>query len=149
MQVEELNREASISLLGKLRFGRLACTQGSQPYVVPIHYAYHNDGYIYSFSKLGQKVSWMRANPLVCLEVDEIKNPQNWSSVVVFSYYEELLDTPYFKPLRELAYNLLQQREIWWEPGLARVIIESREHPSLPLFYRIFVEQITGRRASI
>jgi nitroimidazol reductase NimA-like FMN-containing flavoprotein (pyridoxamine 5'-phosphate oxidase superfamily) len=148
MHVEELSKEMSISLLIRSRFGRLACVKGPRPYVVPIYYAYH-DNYIYSVSTFGQKVGWMRANPFVCLEVDEIKTPQEWSSIVVFGRYEELLDTPNLKPIRDLAYSLLQQRGTWWEPGLARAIIDGSERPLLPLFYRILVEQITGRRASI
>jgi uncharacterized protein len=148
MQIEELSKEMSIGLLAKLRFGRLACVKGPQPYIVPIYYAY-SGGYVYSLSTLGQKVGWMRANPFVCLQVDEIQTPQNWSSVVVFGRYEELLDIPTLKAIREFAYNLLQQREIWWEPVLAKGTIEGRDRPLLPLFYRIFVEQITGRRASI
>jgi nitroimidazol reductase NimA-like FMN-containing flavoprotein (pyridoxamine 5'-phosphate oxidase superfamily) len=47
----------------------------------------------------------MQSNPFVCLEVDEIKSPHDWSSVVVFGRYEELLDTPQLRPVRELAYN--------------------------------------------
>jgi nitroimidazol reductase NimA-like FMN-containing flavoprotein (pyridoxamine 5'-phosphate oxidase superfamily) len=148
MHIEELSNEASINLLTMSRFGRLACTKGHQPYVVPICYAYH-DGYIYSLSTLGQKVNWMQSNPFVCLEVDEIKSPQDWSSVVVFGRYEDLLDTPQLKPVRELAYNLLRQPERRWEPVLARGTIQGQERPLLPLFYRIFVEQITGRRGLI
>jgi nitroimidazol reductase NimA-like FMN-containing flavoprotein (pyridoxamine 5'-phosphate oxidase superfamily) len=148
MHIEELSEEASIHLLTKSRFGRLACTKQYQPYVVPIFYAYH-DSYIYSLSGLGQKVSWMRANPLVCLEVDEIKSPQDWSSVVVLGRYEELSDTPTLRPVRELAYNLLWQLDRRWEPVLARGTIKGEERPLLPLFYRIFAEQITGRRALI
>jgi uncharacterized protein len=148
MNIEELSKEASVSLLTKSRFGRLACAKGFQPYVVPIFYAYH-DGYIYSLSGLGQKVSWMRANPFVCLEVDEIKTAQDWSSVVVFGRYEELSDTPHLMPVRELAYNLLRKPERRWDPVLAQGIIQGEERPLLPLFYRIFVEDITGRRALI
>jgi uncharacterized protein len=148
MQIEELSKEMSISLLSKLRFGRLACTKDSQPYVVPIFYVFH-DGYLYSFSTLGRKVDWMRVNPLVCLQVDEIKTAQEWSSVVVFGRYEELPDNPEVKPVRALAHQLLQERKIWWEPGLTKEIMESHEGPLLPLFYRIFVERLTGRRASI
>jgi hypothetical protein len=67
MQIVELSRKASLTLLTKLRLARLACAKGLQPYITPIHYAYH-DGYFYSFSTVGQKINWMRANPLVCLE---------------------------------------------------------------------------------
>lgn len=148
MQIEELSTEMSISLLTRLRFGHLACTKSLQPYVVPIFYAYLN-GYIYSFSTPGQKLSWMRDNPFVCLQAEEIKTPREWSSVIVLGRYEELSDSPNVRPIREMAYDLLRERENWWEPGLAKGIIEGHERPLLPLFYRILVEQITGRRASI
>jgi uncharacterized protein len=148
MQIEELGRKASLTLLTKLRLARLACAKDLQPYITPIHYAYH-DGYVYSFSTVGQKIEWMRANPRVCLEADEIKSPQEWSSVIVFGRYEELPNTEEWRLLREMAYSLLQQREIWWEPGLAKTIIDGTARPLLPLFYRVFVEQITGHRASV
>lgn len=94
MQIAELSTEMSISLLTRLRFGDVACTKSFQPYVVPIFYAYFND-YIYSSSTPGQKLSWMRDN------------------------YEELSDSPNVRPIREMAYDLLRERENWWEPGLA------------------------------
>jgi hypothetical protein len=75
----------------------------------------------------------MQSNPFVCLEVDEIKSPHDWSSVVVFGRYEELLDTPHLRPIRELAYNLLRQPERKWEPILARGTIQGQERPLLPL----------------
>ena len=39
---------------------------------MPIYFAYH-DGYLYSFSTVGRKIEWMRGNPLVCLETDEVE----------------------------------------------------------------------------
>jgi nitroimidazol reductase NimA-like FMN-containing flavoprotein (pyridoxamine 5'-phosphate oxidase superfamily) len=147
MQIEELSSEAGISLLTRLRFGHLACAKSLRPYVVPIFFAY-SDGYIYSFSTPGQKVRWMRDNPFVCLQADEIKTPQEWSSVLIFGRYEELSDSPNVRPIRDMAYNLLQERETWWEPSLAKGSVGGHERPLLPLFYRIFVEEITGRRGS-
>jgi hypothetical protein len=147
VQIEELGRQASLDLLTKVRFGRLACAKLSQPYVTPIHFAYH-EGYIYGFTTVGQKVEWMRANPLVCLEADEIKGPQQWSSVIVFGRYEELPNSEEWRSIRELARNLLTQREIWWEPGFAKTIVHGTARPLVPFYYRILIEQITGRRAS-
>lgn len=71
MLIQELTRQASLDLLARTHLGRLACTQGARPYVVPVYFAYHN-GYLYSFSTVGQKIEWMRANPLVCVEADEV-----------------------------------------------------------------------------
>ena len=59
------------------------------PYIVPIYFAYEPD-HIYGFTTLGQKVEWMRANPLVCVEVDEVLSHFRWSSVVVVGRYENL-----------------------------------------------------------
>ena len=74
MLIQELTRQASLDLLARTRFGRLACAQGAQPYVVPFYFVYDNDC-LYSFSTIGQKIEWMRANPLVCVEADEVVSP--------------------------------------------------------------------------
>src|SRR4030095_7348470 len=64
--IQDLTSPASLELLASTRLGRLACTQGAQPYVVPVHFAYH-DRALYGFATVGQKIEWMRANPLVCV----------------------------------------------------------------------------------
>ena len=93
MLIEELSRQATLEVLASTRLGRLACAQGVQPYVVPFFFVYHHN-YLYSFSTVGQKIEWMRANPLVCVEADEVVSPHRWVSVVIFGRYEELPDTP-------------------------------------------------------
>ena len=148
MQIEELGKQASLNLLAKVRLGRLACAKDSQPYITPFFYAYE-EGYIYSFSTVGQKIEWMRGNPLVCVEADEIKSPQQWSSVIVFGRYEELPDSAEWHSIREKVRSLLNQREIWWEPGFAKTIVGGAARPLVPVFYRIFVEHVSGHRASL
>ena len=44
----------------------------------------------YVFSTFGQKVRWMRANPQVCVQTDQIENQGEWISVIVNGQYEEL-----------------------------------------------------------
>jgi len=148
MLIQELTRHASLDLLARTRLGRLACSQGTQPYVVPFYFAYE-DGYLYSFTTVGQKIEWMRANPLVCVEADEVVSPQQWVSVVVFGRYEELPNTPEWQVERECAYKLLRQYATWWEPGYAKTILHGAERPLVPIFYRIYVDQITGHRAGL
>ncbi len=92
MHIEELTRKASLDFLAGNHLGRLACVNQSQPYITPCHFAYR-DQWIYSFSTVGKKIEWLRANPLACLEVDEITDTQQWTSVIVFGRYEELSDT--------------------------------------------------------
>ena len=79
MLIEEMPRLACIEFLQRVRFGRLACEQAGQPYVTPFYFACHQQT-LYSFSTLGQKVAWMRANALVCVEADEITSPQHWTA---------------------------------------------------------------------
>ena len=49
----------------------------------------------------------------------------------------------------EFAWKLLQQYSFWWEPGLAKTILNGIERPLIPVFYRIHAVQITGHRATI
>ena len=147
MLIREMTRQASLDLLARTHLGRLACSQGSQPYVVPCYFVYNNNS-LYSFATVGQKIDWMRANPLVCVEADEVVSPEEWMSVIVFGRYEELPDTPEYQPERAFAYNLLQKKAMWWEPVFVKTILHGTQRPLVPVFYRIHVGHITGHRAT-
>jgi nitroimidazol reductase NimA-like FMN-containing flavoprotein (pyridoxamine 5'-phosphate oxidase superfamily) len=144
--IQELTRQASLDLLARTHLGRLACAQGAQPYVVPFYFVYDNDCF-YSFSTVGQKIEWMRANPLVCVEADEVVSPEHWMSVIVFGRYEELLDTPESQGVRAFAHDLLKRHAVWWEPAYVKTILHGTQRPLVPVFYRIHGRQITGHRA--
>jgi len=115
---------------------------------VPLYFVYHHN-YLYSFSTVGQKIAWMRANPLVCVEADQVVSPHSWVSVVIFGRYEELPDTPESQPERAFASELLQQYAMWWEPGYAKTVLHGAERPLEPVFYRIYIGLITGHRATL
>ena len=137
-----------MELLTRTRLGRLACAHDSQPYIAPIYFAY-DDGYLYSFATTGKKIEWMQTNPNVCVEVDEVAGPQQWISVVVLGRYEELPNIPERRDAREYARRkLLQHNAIWWEPAYAKTILHDTQRPLAPVFFRIQVLQITGRRAT-
>jgi hypothetical protein len=68
-----MSREAAIDLLQSVHLGQIACVRESQPYITPLQFAYQ-DHYIYSFATLGKRIEWMRANPLVCVEVERIES---------------------------------------------------------------------------
>lgn len=145
MFIKELITEECLKLLPGKWVGRLACAHESQPYIVPFHFAF-NGGYFYGFSTLGQKIEWMRANPLVCVEIDDIKNQFEWTSLVVFGRYEELPDTPEFEAERTCAYEVLSRHPMWWQPAYV-----AGSHPAgaddKPIYFRIFIDKITGHRA--
>jgi len=80
------------ALLQRVHLGRIACVQESQPYITPVSFVYHDDC-IYSFSTVGKRIHWMRANPLVCVEIESIVNRQCWQTIIASGMYEELPDT--------------------------------------------------------
>ncbi len=145
--IQEMTMQASLDLLARTHRFRLACAQESQPYVLPISFAYHKN-FLYSFAMFGQKINWMRANPLVCVEADEVVSPQEWVTVIVFGRYEELPDTPEYEAERVIAHNVLQKNAMWWEPGSVKTILKGARRPMVPVFFRIHIVQITGRRAT-
>jgi nitroimidazol reductase NimA-like FMN-containing flavoprotein (pyridoxamine 5'-phosphate oxidase superfamily) len=145
MLILELTNKECVEILTRPRFGRLGCSRDNQPYVVPINFAYH-DRHLYSVAALGQKIEWMRANPLVCVEADEIIDHYHWMSVVVRGRYEELSDTPEWRVERELAYSLLKRRNMWWEPACVTEAHRVAVEQVMPIYYRIHVDQVTGRR---
>jgi uncharacterized protein len=147
MQIEELTRDASLNFLVGKRFGRLACANQKQPYITPFNFAYHAP-FMYSFSTVGRKIEWLRANPLACIEVDEIANPQQWTSVIVFGQYKELTSASEDLVARKLAYELLQKRELWWEPGYSKTILHGAPRPLDPVYFRLSIDEISGHRAT-
>src|SRR5687767_2031162 len=92
MLIQKMTETQCRANLGRADIARLGCARNHQPYVVPIHVDL-DDEFLYCYGTLGQKVEWMRENPLVCVEVDEIVTRAEWASVVVFGRYEELPDT--------------------------------------------------------
>ena len=149
MLIKELPRVACIEFLQRIRYGRLACEQAGQPYITPVYFVCHEEA-LYAFSTVGQKIAWMRRNPLVCIEADEVISPQNWTSVVAFGRYEELTPGPQYDADRKLAFGLLSQRPIGWEPGYARTVFQAGHERSLDLVYfRIHIGQLTGHRGSL
>ncbi len=79
---------------------------------------------------------------------DEVVNARQWMSVIVFGRYEELFDTPEWRSAREFAWRLLQRYAMWWEPGHVKTLAHRTARLLTPVFYRIYVAQITGRRAT-
>ena len=115
--------------------------------VVPMHFAF--DGtYVYGFTTLGQKIEWMRANPLVCLEVDDESSDQQWTSIIIFGRYEELPDTPEYLTARTHAHAFLQKRALWWEPAYISQAHRAQPHSLTPIFYRIHIDSMTGHMAT-
>jgi nitroimidazol reductase NimA-like FMN-containing flavoprotein (pyridoxamine 5'-phosphate oxidase superfamily) len=99
MVIREMTEQECRAMLGETHVARLACARHNQPYVVPIHVDFHGDA-LYGYATLGQKIEWMRQNPLVCLEVS-----------------------------RQVAERLFQRHPVWWEPASVPLAGHERRTP--------------------
>ncbi|HYN06107.1 MAG TPA: pyridoxamine 5'-phosphate oxidase family protein [Vicinamibacterales bacterium] len=145
--IHELTAAECRGALGRAHHGKLGCARADQPYIVPFSFYFDpREDCLYSFSALGQKIDWMRGNPKVCVEVDDIVDQFNWTTVIALGRYEEVSDSRTDTDARRRAYELFQQRSAWWLPGVAK-LASGEEHPT-PVIYRIRLERVTGRRAA-
>jgi uncharacterized protein len=78
-----LSEEESYALLCSKQIARLGCVVGVGPYVVPLNYIF-DDQSVLSHSLPGRKLTAMRQNPRVCVQVDDIKDPCSWKSVIAY-----------------------------------------------------------------
>jgi nitroimidazol reductase NimA-like FMN-containing flavoprotein (pyridoxamine 5'-phosphate oxidase superfamily) len=146
MIVHELTRDECDQVLSRRHVARLACARQNQPYVVPVSLAFDRvDRALIGFATVGQKVEWMRDNPKVCVEVDEIADDIHWTTVVVVGSYEEIDPADATRMARVQA--LLQPRDSWWLPATGKPS-SGAEHAS-HVFYRIVIRSVTGRRTSM
>ena len=143
MLIKEMTREASIDLLARTRLCRLACAHEGQPYITPMHCVYDMN-YLYGFSTLGQKITWMRTNTPVCVLAEELISPQDRASVIVSGKYEECPDIEPPGIHRQHAYDSLQKRAMWWEPGYVETVLRGKTRPMQFLYWRNYIEQISG-----
>lgn len=160
MLIREMTEEECQRVLAGSRLARLGCAHENQPYVVPVYLAFHQlasgDACLYGFTTPGQKIAWMRANPLVCVEVDEVTAYDTWASVIATGRYEELhepsvTDGEMGGDDRLPAWRILKTLPAWWQPGsavwAARADRDAPE-PLVPIYYRIRIGCLTGHEAT-
>jgi hypothetical protein len=150
MLINKMTVQQCEEFLDRKGFGRLGCIHDNKPYVVPIYFSYESER-LYGFSTLGRKIECMRANPLVCVEVDEVVSNNSWISVIVSGRYQELLDTPEYVSERQQAEKSLEKRFRWWKPEwqpvyAAQQILDENK-PAPTILYCIHVTDMTGRNA--
>jgi len=147
MRITRIQDRECQDTLRRLGFGRLGCARENQPYIVPIYFAYEPD-HLYGFATFGQKIEWMRGNPHVCIEADEILGLDKWVSIVALGRYEELPDTAEYAQERRKAQSLLEKRAMWWQTAYVESDLRGKSEPTLPVFYCVRIEEMSGLRAS-
>jgi hypothetical protein len=134
----ELSRGEIDEFLRAQRIARLGCHADGVTYVVPLIYAYDDDGAVVAVTTEGRKTAMLRENPRVCVEVDEYDadGKGSWRSVIAHGTYEEL-DGEAIEP----ALGLLRER-------FARTAGRTAEPRPLGtgvVVLRIALDEISGR----
>src|ERR1051326_7305297 len=85
----ELSRDEIEEFLRGQRIARLGCHADGTTYVVPLIYAY-DDGAVFAVTTEGRKTALLRANPRVCVEVDEYDadGRGSWRSGIAYGSHE-------------------------------------------------------------
>jgi nitroimidazol reductase NimA-like FMN-containing flavoprotein (pyridoxamine 5'-phosphate oxidase superfamily) len=143
----ELTKEEIKELLENSLVGRIGCHDGERTYVVPISYLFNGD-HVVCHSREGLKVEIMRRNPNVCFEVDDIRDYTHWRSVIAWGRYEELTNEGEIAKVRQhFSETMLNHKASLTSlpPESAQDAHKQKPAYMKPVFYRIWLTEVTGR----
>lgn len=135
MSIGKLGNTDALAILREGTLGRLGCIAAGWPYVVPVNYYFDGEN-IYIHTLPGKKLDALRANPRVCLQVDEIKDPYNWRSVIAYGTFEEISN----EETQENVLTKLYSRLPHMTPVESRLVKGSKG----TIVFRVKVEEVTG-----
>jgi nitroimidazol reductase NimA-like FMN-containing flavoprotein (pyridoxamine 5'-phosphate oxidase superfamily) len=127
-------------VLRRNRAGRLAFTFKDRVDIEPIGYVLDGQ-WLYGRTSRGRKLVQLKHNPWVAFEVDEIEGPFDWRSVVVHGTVYFLNPGGQEHPDFARALQLLQGLD-------PRILSVNDPVPQRTIFFRIHLNEVTGRRAS-
>jgi uncharacterized protein len=141
--IDKMSSEESIELLQKIGYGHLGCLHEGKPHVIPMQY-YLKDNEIYIFTDRGGKSHDLSENPEICLQVEELGDKDNWSSITIGGRAEALADRADFA---EIA-DFIKEQNPTFSPVLNRELNDSSELEREIAIYRIQPDRMTGTKAT-
>jgi len=135
MNIGKLSDADARAILREESLGRLGCIASGWPYVVPVNYFFDGKD-IYIHTLPGKKLDALRANPRVCLQVDEIKDSYNWRSVIAYGTFEEVSSEDTQEKILTKLYSRL--------PHMTPVESKLVQGMTGTVVFRIKVEDVTG-----
>ena len=141
-----LNKDQIENILSSQSIGRLACSDGLYPYIIPINYAYDGE-YIYGQTNPGTKLEIMRSNPNVSFEAELVTNMRNWQSVVLHGQFDELLDEPAMEAWSVFRRNVFSVETITRVHNHEHEVAVSTDDDQRVklIIFKISIEHVTGR----
>lgn len=141
-QIVDLSKEEVANLLSRVNFGHLGVTRDNRPYVVPIHFAYGRPG-IYFYTTQGMKTDIIDQNPMVCLQIEDIRSREDWESVIITGPAERLETAEQI----DRAMKLIKKVNPKLTPAWSIRWFDDWIRSNVSVVYRISLENVSGRRA--
>lgn len=140
--IRELEPDEVRALLSRNHVGRIAFSLHDRVDIRPIHYVYA-DNWLYGRTSPSDKLVKLRHNQWVAFEVDEVRGPFDWMSVVAHGSFYHLTD--------ESTPQLLEQRDEALKHLRSFVPETLRASDPVPLrteLFAIAIDRVSGRAAS-
>ena len=129
------------ALLQREHFGHLGCARDGRPYVLPMNYAYDGKE-LFFFTTEGMKTQFIKANPHVCLQVEEITDSTHWRSVMVIGKAEQITKNEEM----QRAMKLITERNPSLTPAISATQLDALGRAVDIALYRITPELMDGRQ---
>jgi nitroimidazol reductase NimA-like FMN-containing flavoprotein (pyridoxamine 5'-phosphate oxidase superfamily) len=138
-----LTRGEVETLLRRHNVGRIAFTDGRRVDIEPITYVYH-EGALYGRAAPGTRLRALAGHPWVAFEIDEIRSPFEWESVVVKGTVY-VVEPGEISPLREQYEKALQAiRSL-----LPAALTPDDPAPARTILFRLHIDEMEGRATSL
>jgi len=131
--IRELNIDKGTEILKNGKVGHLGCIADGYPYVVPMSYFLENSR-IFMHSHLGKKITGLRGDSRVCLQVDEVTDDCHWRSAIAYGHFEEIVEQQEKQRVLQKLYDI--------SPKLTPV--ESSTDPDVVVM-SIPIEKVTAK----
>ena len=135
-RMAELTDDECRDLLRRNHVGRLAFMRSGRVDIEPLGYA-AADGWLYLRSAYGTKIAALERVPWVAFEVDEVRSPFEWDSVVAHgTFYELRPDAAQY----QRAVTALQG-------AMPAAFTPSDPVPEREIVYGLHIAELSGRRS--
>ena len=137
--IRHLTKAEIEAFLRRHHVGRMAFLNGRRVDIEPVSYVY-SDGALYGRAAQGSRMSALAGQPWVAFEVDEIRGPFDWESVVIKGtvYIVEPSEMSPMREAHEAALRILRSAM----PG---AFTAGDPAPERTIILRLHIDEMEGR----
>ena len=139
--IRNLTRAEMEDVLRRHTVGRIAFLNGRRVDIEPISYVFA-DGALYGRAAPGTRTNALKSQPWVAVQVDDIRGPFDWESVVVKGSVYVVEPSP-MSPLRERYDRALRALR----SAMPEVLTDRDRAPNRTIVFRLHIDEMEGRAA--